>query len=397
MQRQRTIVMLSAGMMLLALLSFGLLALPTAPALAIGEVTPTPAAVPNLTFDEYVEQGAQAFQNGDFRTAIDHFSQALLIQPDADVYFLRGFAYSELQDYQASINDYTSSLELRPYDWTALNNRGFNRATLGDFDGAIADFDQSIYRNPRYQVVFVNLSDIYNQLGRNDEALVMDWIARGLERSDFQDDVTAIEYFGNAIEEMNRIEGGQLSLEQQSAVYYNRGLMHHGREDWTEAIADYTAALQIFPTMHDSFLARGIAYRESGDLVRSGEDFIRRMDLLQTRRFPIEALTIGVTREVEMAYGYVYEFSFEVTAGRVLKIEADDADGSGVDPLIVLLGPDGRSLAGDDDFGGNLDAEIAEFTVPQDGIYTVRVSHANGAFDGLVRVLIDDFVPDGSF
>jgi pre-peptidase len=94
-----------------------------------------------------------------------------------------------------------------------------------------------------------------------------------------------------------------------------------------------------------------------------------------------------------MAYRRVYAISFEGEAGQEINITARDFGGAFTDPLIALLGPDGEPIAGDDDFGGGLDSEIDNFELPEDGTYTLLVSHAEGGYDfgfqGIVRVDID--------
>lgn len=364
---------------------------------AIGEVTPTPAVAPNLSFEEYVQLGITALQNQDYQTAIENFDRALALQEDPDVLTFRAFGQSQLGNYDAAIADYERVLEIRLWDWTALGNLGFIYMELNDYNRALEYFDETIYRNPRDQAVFLYLSEFYNRRDDRGEATAMDWIARGLDRINSSDNATAIDYFSNAIREINAIEGGLLTPEQESAAYYNRALAYHNQEDWDNALADYTAALQVFPDMHDALLARGIVYRETDDIVNAGKDFLRRIQLLQINAFTEDAITFGESIELEMTYGNVYNVPFRGEEGQTIIIEADDADFSGVDPLIVLLDDEGNPIAGDDDFGGNLDSEIADFVLPYTGEYTIVLSHANGGFDGIVRVALDDFVSPGSF
>ena len=47
---------------------------------------------------------------------------------------------------------------------------------------------------------------------------------------------------------------------------------------------------------------------------------------------------------------------------------------------------DGIALTGDDDGGGELDALISDFELAEDGLYTALLSHANGGYEGKIRV-----------
>ena len=57
-----------------------------------------------------------------------------------------------------------------------------------------------------------------------------------------------------------------------------------------------------------------------------------------------------------------------------------------MDPLLVLLDVQGLPVLGNDDGGGQKDALIADYELPQDGVYTLMVSHANGGYEGKIRV-----------
>ncbi|NJN36529.1 MAG: DUF1559 domain-containing protein [Nitrospiraceae bacterium] len=186
---------------------------------------------------------------------------------------------------------------------------------------------------------------------------------------------------------------GAFGADAADLVRRGNEALEAGRYD--EAIADYTAGIELDADMHDLYLGRGIAYRQIEELQMAGEDFGARIYLLAEDISADTPLEIGESTDVEMAYGRVYRFIFEGQAGQRLTFTARDAAGVGVDPLIVLRDHDGMDLAGDDDFGGTLDAEIANFELPDDGTYTLIVSHANGGYNGIVTVHVA--VAEGQF
>lgn len=115
---------------------------------------------------------------------------------------------------------------------------------------------------------------------------------------------------------------------------------------------------------------------------------MERITLLERQSFE-DTIEVGGFIDVEMAYGNVYRITFEAQAGDIVTINARDLRQVFVDALIVLLDPDGVPIAGDDDFGGMLDAQIDLFALPVTGTYTIVVSHANGGFDGTIRVTLE--------
>jgi len=91
---------------------------------------------------------------GDFSTfaikypdkAIDIMAAQIKINPSADIYFSRGYAYYSNSDYLNAIADYTSALKLDPRHndgWTQ-KMRGTAYLENGELDKAIADFNHVI-------------------------------------------------------------------------------------------------------------------------------------------------------------------------------------------------------------------------------------------------------------
>lgn len=63
-------------------------------------------------------------------------------------------------------------------------------------------------------------------------------------------------------------------------------------------------------------------------------------------------------------------YTFTASAGDSITITLRSPD---FDTFVRLMDADGRELASDDDSGGDLDSQIAFFTVPSDGTYTISV------------------------
>ncbi|MEO8607614.1 MAG: PPC domain-containing protein [Chloroflexota bacterium] len=72
-------------------------------------------------------------------------------------------------------------------------------------------------------------------------------------------------------------------------------------------------------------------------------------------------------------------YTFEGSAGQVVTITLESND---FDAYLALQGPDGTEIASDDDGAGSLNARIADFSLPDDGTYTVVVTGANNFSTG---------------
>lgn len=69
-------------------------------------------------------------------------------------------------------------------------------------------------------------------------------------------------------------------------------------------------------------------------------------------------------------------YTFEGSSGDTVTITLTSPD---FDSYLILQGPDGRSVAEDDDSAGNLNSTIQNFSLPEDGTYTIIASSNNRA------------------
>ncbi len=69
----------------------------------------------------------------------------------------------------------------------------------------------------------------------------------------------------------------------------------------------------------------------------------------------------------------LHDWTFQGQAGQKVTIRCAPAPGADTDPELDLLGPGGQILAEDDDGGGEYTALIPDFTLPEDGTYTIRI------------------------
>ena len=127
----------------------------------------------------YLFLGNQSYQQGDYLQAIDSYDKCINLEPQvSELYFLRGNAKAEMENYEGSIRDYSLALlsENRPLLNLPSNvsisfnpilsmihfNRGNVKAELGDNEGALADYDEALQPCPfpQHPDAFFNRANI---------------------------------------------------------------------------------------------------------------------------------------------------------------------------------------------------------------------------------------------
>jgi tetratricopeptide (TPR) repeat protein len=146
----------------------------------------------------------------------------------------RGNAATVRGDFERAIADYDEALRLDPGDGVAQMNRGIARQSQGNFDGAIADYDGAIERGLR-------TAQAYNNRGH----------AR--ERK---------EQYGEAIadyDEAIRLESNYL------LAWLNRGRARQAEGEFDKALADYEAAIRLDPRSPWGYAFQASIYSSSAE------------------------------------------------------------------------------------------------------------------------------------
>jgi tetratricopeptide (TPR) repeat protein len=66
----------------------------------------------------------------------------------------RGYAYSQKGDYDRAVADYDEAIKISPKNAEFYNDRGNAFFGRGDYDQAIADYDQALKIDPKNDLVF---------------------------------------------------------------------------------------------------------------------------------------------------------------------------------------------------------------------------------------------------
>lgn len=130
----------------------------------------------------------------------------------------------------------------------SYTGRGFQYLSKGEYQKALADFNQALEINPKYSRAYYN---------------------RGIVYYDNENYDKAIEDYSKAIE---------LGLRHYD-VFNNRGLAYSAIGKHDLAIQDYTTALKINPNQADTYVNRGISYAQLEKLEPAISDFEKALSL----------------------------------------------------------------------------------------------------------------------
>lgn len=99
---------------------------------------------------QFLNDGNDALQAGDYQTAIDNFGKAIALKKDyTDAYYSRAKAYEAAGQYESALNDYTRLIELTNQSADSFYLRGSVYEKLGDFDNALKDFNRALEKAPK--------------------------------------------------------------------------------------------------------------------------------------------------------------------------------------------------------------------------------------------------------
>ena len=217
----------------------------------LGVKVPSAPVATGPKADDFLIQGREKLNKGDYQSAIQDFNQAIQLNPNYDdAYLSRGVTRRNLGDNQGASADYDQALRIAPNFAEAYVNRGVTRRELGDKQGAIADYNQALQINPNLANAYYNRGTARYELGDNQGAI-----------ADYNEALRINPNFAEA--------------------YNNRGRPRNDLGDYQSAIADYNEALRINPNLAYAYGNRGIARDNLGEKQGAIQDYQKAADLFQ--------------------------------------------------------------------------------------------------------------------
>jgi tetratricopeptide (TPR) repeat protein len=142
----------------------------TSSAVAVATLSPTEIQqilqLQPRTAADFYDLGVTLQGTGDLPGAIKNFTKAIELDPNADNYFARGLAYSDLGDQQKAIVDYNAAIRLDREFAAAYYNRGMSYMALQQLQAAVTDFSQAIKYQPQFVAAYYSRGMAYFDMGQ---------------------------------------------------------------------------------------------------------------------------------------------------------------------------------------------------------------------------------------
>jgi tetratricopeptide (TPR) repeat protein len=393
---------------------------------------------------DYLGQGRMAQQGGDFTAAVNAFTCALAVNPaDAaaragllEAHLLAGslseaiIQAGRLRDldpagFAARHAEYTAAITANPADTRARQYLMVLNWVDARDEAVIQDANAVLMAEPQNATALILRASSYQFLGDPFNPMVDLQNALNIGGQD----ADAYSILGSTFFQTGD-EGSAYPMIDQALMldasdaraYYFRGRLWLEERNYARAIADFTTAISYDPQYYDAFYDRGRANALSGNLPAAQADFSNALTYfpafklafrdrgnvqewqgnaagaapdyaqyvrLNTRLFyPPQAAAPGTPAMVSIQPNDAAQLTFTLAAGQAITITAE---GSGVDPVLVLLAPDSTVLAGSDDPQMDVPSPVIQgFVAPADGTYTLQIASSDTARagQGTVSVMI---------
>ena len=192
--------------------------------------------------------------------AVAYFERALALRPDdAQLWNLRGIAWSRMDEPERARADWAKASQLAPHDAEPHLNRGTDAMRHGEIDHAIECFEKAIALAPRNRTAYSNLGGALERRG---------------------DLAAAVEAYDRAI---------AIDPEYVNA-YSNRGFARFRMGDHEAAVADCDRAIELEPRFANAYVNRAHALAALGARAEAEESYRTAIELEPDPRIVEEAM-----------------------------------------------------------------------------------------------------------
>jgi tetratricopeptide (TPR) repeat protein len=229
----------------------------------------------NILFQFYLLRGSIHVAKNSFNLAILDFDQAIKIKPKVHIgYYLRGMAYAEQKNYDKALSEIDISLRLAnrfsiPPLFELYSERADIYFKKGDYNKSIADYNQVLMLNPKYDETYYNRARAYFIIGRADDALsdLNKFISlRPNDKDGYYWRASTFNLKGETDKAFSDYDEAIRLSPNDAYIFYSRGLAHQLKGNLDPAIADYNQAIKLGMTYAAIYRNRGDIYKRKGNL-----------------------------------------------------------------------------------------------------------------------------------
>lgn len=246
-------------------------------------ITITASAFSQVNINRFLAMGRTDLFNDNYTESIKNLTIAIEAAPDKfEPYFFRGLAKYSLGDYEGAILDFNKSININPYFSYNYQYRGISKSQLKRFHEALKDFADAIHRGPNNADVYVNRGttkiqlDMYeNSLSDFDTALIIDK-KNELAHINKAYALYKLDKLDASLDEINKaIRINYLN----KTAYQRRGMLKFEMEKFEDAIFDFELAMKLDDEDPLLYFFRGLSRYQSGDTLGTYSDYEKVLEL----------------------------------------------------------------------------------------------------------------------
>ncbi|MBI5031502.1 MAG: tetratricopeptide repeat protein [Chloroflexi bacterium] len=253
-------------------------------------IAPSDQTVRSKTATAYITRATLARQEKKpkYDQILADANRAIELDPhQAEGYHLRAGGYLDLEfyehrgDYGKAIADLTQAINLQSSRADYYFDRGQAYANIKDWDHAIADYNQAIHLDPSRELYYMKRGAVYREKGNWGQALADATRASGLPTDAAGFSTRGDEALGkNEYDQAIAFCTHALELDPRDVdAYYTRGVAYNVKKKFDKAVADLSRAIEIAPKLAGAYFSRGLAFNAKREYDKSIADFTQALTL----------------------------------------------------------------------------------------------------------------------
>ena len=228
-----------------------------------------PNKAKNEELTQQLEKGELALKQGDYRSAIEAFTEAVRLQPkSAEAHFRLGTAYYESGEYKKAITSLEEAMRLKPDFFDALVKLGESYQHSGLYGKAVEVLQKAVSLRPEHIEAKTALGTAFIRAGEPEAAVtVLREVVRMAPESALVYATLGQAYrlTGKFVEALNVLAEAQRISPEDAVVHNYLGQTYESLERQTEALAAYRRALELKSDYAEAHYNLGLLHLTRGE------------------------------------------------------------------------------------------------------------------------------------